>query len=190
MPDGGNDRGKEVTELLGSKAAGRARSEQNLIKTNKITPEVHAKLIEKASATHRETTQRKKHIKEVIDLFLEMKVDGNVRERLEQMGIHNPDDMTYATAIVVAQGIKAINGDTKAAEFLVTNSGQDPKYLLEREKIEVARQLAAKPVQDGTPESDVVIYLPAIDEEEKPKDKPEETEVQLPDADKRDGNDT
>ena len=93
-------------------------------------------------------------------------VDPATKGILEQLGV-DPSDQSIQTAIVVGQALKAMRGDTKAADFIAKYMGGDPKLDIERERLKLERErlrileergVDASDSEDGG--DDVVIYLP------------------------------
>ena len=108
--------------------------------------------------------KRKRALKDTIEMIMRLGVDPQTQQILEQLGV-DEKDQSVQTAIVVAQALKAMRGDTKAADYLGKYSSADPRIFLEQERIALERQRiaskdGANDVIDGDDEQDVVIYLP------------------------------
>lgn len=107
--------------------------------------------------------KRKQELKKTIEMIMRLPVDENTKSILEQLGVDDKDQ-SVQTAIVVAQAMKAMRGDTKAADYLGKYSSADPRIELERERIALEREkLAAShdnSDDDADDAEDVVIYLP------------------------------
>ena len=108
--------------------------------------------------------KRKRALKDTIEMIMRLGVDANTQTILTQLGV-DEKDQSVQTAIVVAQAMKAMRGDTKAAEYLGKYSSADPRIFLEQERIALERERIASREQandviDGDDEQDVVIYLP------------------------------
>lgn len=113
-----------------------------------------------------ESKRRKKALKKTIESVLNLDVDAATKGILEQLGV-DPSDQSIQTAIVVGQALKAMRGDTKAADFIAKYMGGDPKLDIEKERLKLERErlrileergAAASDSEDGG--DDVVIYLP------------------------------
>lgn len=107
--------------------------------------------------------KRKQELKKTIEMIMRLPVDENTKSILEQLGVDDKDQ-SVQTAIVVAQAMKAMRGDTKAADYLGKYSSADPRIELERERIALEREkLVAShdnSDDDADDAEDVVIYLP------------------------------
>ncbi len=107
--------------------------------------------------------KRKQELRKTIEMIMQLPVDEQTKRILEQLGVDNKDQ-SVQTAIVVAQAMKAMRGDTKAADYLGKYSSADPRIELERERIAMERErLAAvcgNPDDGAEDAEDVVIYLP------------------------------
>ena len=108
--------------------------------------------------------KKKRALKNTIEMIMRLGVDAQTQQILTQLGVPD-EDQSVQTAIVVAQALKAMRGDTKAADYLGKYSSADPRIFLEQERIALERQRiaskdGANDVIDGDDEQDVVIYLP------------------------------
>ena len=107
--------------------------------------------------------KRKRALKDTIEMIMRLGVDENTRRILEQLGVEEKDQ-SVQTAIVVAQAMKAMRGDTKAADYLGKYASADPRIFLEQERIALERERLAMRADADAPEDneveDVVIYLP------------------------------
>lgn len=113
-----------------------------------------------------ESKRRKKALKKTIEAVLSLDVDPQTRVALEQLGV-DPNDQSVQTAIVVGQALKAMRGDTKAAEFIAKYMGGDPRLEVEKERLKLERERLRLQEQRGVDATDsddggddVVIYLP------------------------------
>lgn len=114
-----------------------------------------------------EARRRKRALKSTIDMIMKLPVDAATKNILEQLGV-DEQDQSVQTAIVVAQAMKAMRGDTKAADYLGKYSSADPRLEIERERLALEKQkLAASHDAPGDDDDDddedvedVVIYLP------------------------------
>ena len=108
--------------------------------------------------------KKKRALKNTIEMIMRLGVDANTKQILTQLGVPE-EDQSVQTAIVVAQALKAMRGDTKAADYLGKYSSADPRIFLEQERIALERERIASREQaneqiDGEDDVDVVIYLP------------------------------
>ena len=108
--------------------------------------------------------KKKRALKNTIEMIMRLGVDANTQAILTQLGVPD-EDQSVQTAIVVAQAMKAMRGDTKAADYLGKYSSADPRIFLEQERLALERERIASrahenDVIDGDDEQDVVIYLP------------------------------
>lgn len=107
--------------------------------------------------------KRKQELRKTIEMIMRLPVDEKTKYILEQLGVEDKDQ-SVQTAIVVAQAMKAMRGDTKAADYLGKYSSADPRIELEMERIALEREkLAASHDNfgdDSDDAEDVVIYLP------------------------------
>jgi hypothetical protein len=87
----------------------------------------------------------RKSMQKTASAVLQMKACLLDSETVEALKWLKPD-MTTQDAIIVAQSIKAISGDTKAAEFIRDTSGQKPKDKVEMSG-QVSYESALKKVQ-------------------------------------------
>lgn len=113
-----------------------------------------------------ESKRRKKALKKTIESVLNLDVDEATKGILEKLGV-DPNDQSIQTAIVVGQALKAMRGDTKAADFIAKYMGGDPKLEIEKERLKLERErlrILDKQGADATDSEDggedVVIYLP------------------------------
>ena len=92
-----------------------------------LSPEErHAKAVEgglKSQALRR----RKKRMQELAQIILDMKLTNadEIKAVLRTGGL-DEDDITYAAGVLMVQTLKAMGGDTKAAEYIRYTSGQRP----------------------------------------------------------------
>ena len=105
--------------------------------------------------------KRKQELKKTIEMIMRLPVDENTKSILEQLGVDDKDQ-SVQTAIVVAQALKAMRGDTKAADYLGKYSSSDPKIDLEKERLALEKERIASSNTDSEDDEieDVVIYLP------------------------------
>ena len=111
--------------------------------------------------------RRKASLKKAIESVLSLKVDSSTAAQLSKLGV-DEDEQVVQTAIIVSQALKAMRGDTKAADFLAKYSGDNPQVEMEKERLKLerdrleiakARMEADLPAEDDEID-DVHIYLP------------------------------
>ena len=107
--------------------------------------------------------KKKRALKETIEMIMRLGVDPQTQSILEQLGVPE-QDQSVQTAIVVAQAMKAMRGDTKAADYLGKYASADPRIFLEQERLALERERLAMKADADAPDDneteDVVIYLP------------------------------
>ena len=107
--------------------------------------------------------KKKRALKDTIEMIMRLGVDDNTKRILEQLGVPE-QDQSVQTAIVVAQAMKAMRGDTKAADYLGKYASADPRIFLEQERLALERERLAMRADADAPDDneveDVVIYLP------------------------------
>ncbi len=126
-----------------------------------------AKNGKKGGVASGEAKRKKKALKKTIEMVMSLPVDEGTRQALEKLGIAE-DEQNVQTAVIVGQALKAMRGDTKAADFIAKYLGCDPHVELEKERVklekkrvELQEQMLNLPTTDGDgDEDDVHIYLP------------------------------
>ena len=107
--------------------------------------------------------KKKRALKDTINMIMRLGVDPQTQSILEQLGVPE-EDQSVQTAIVVAQAMKAMRGDTKAADYLGKYASADPRIFLEQERLALERERLAMKADADAPDDneteDVVIYLP------------------------------
>lgn len=107
--------------------------------------------------------KKKRALKNTIEMIMRLGVDPQTQSILEQLGVPE-EDQSVQTAIVVAQAMKAMRGDTKAADYLGKYASADPRIFLEQERLALERERLAMRADADAPDDneteDVVIYLP------------------------------
>ena len=77
--------------------------------------------------------RKKRQIKDMLEYILQLDVkDSDLRAEMKNMGISD-EQMTINALTCYAMVRKAIEGDTKAAEFIATMTGQKPQEKLKVE---------------------------------------------------------
>lgn len=94
---------------------------------NAMTPEQRREAQSKGGKVCAAKNRRRKNMQEIAAQVLSMNLEGadEIREALKVGGMVDAD-LNYAAGIVMVQTQKAMNGDTKAAEFVRDTSGQKP----------------------------------------------------------------
>lgn len=101
-------------------------NEQNLIKNENLTPSQRRKNASKAGKASVKAKREKKAIKEYIETFMEKPLENEqVKAKLQELGI-DVKDIDNKMAMVYAQWIEAMKGNTKAFENLLNYSGEKP----------------------------------------------------------------
>lgn len=153
------------------------REKQN---ANLLTPqEVNSRLTPeemkaKMSMMGKKSAEKKRNNRMMMDLarkILNMPVAEqyqNVKGIMARYGIPE-DEMTYAAAILTNMTVKAMSGDTKAAQYVRDSAGLDSLTVLKEEQFEYMKENGTNinVSLDGevTTKSRVQIYLPERDED-------------------------
>lgn len=111
--------------------------------------------------------RKKASLKKAIESIFGLKVDSATAAQLSKLGV-DEDDQTVQTAVVVAQAVKAMRGDTKAADFLAKYSGDNPQVEMEKERLKLEKErlkitrerMKADMPTDDDEIDDVHIYIP------------------------------
>lgn len=94
------------------------------------------KAAKKSQEKQREDRKNKALLGEFLSCFLEINVKKTSdfwkkAKTIGKMFGMNPEEVNYKTAIIAAQITKAINGDTRAAEFIADRTDGKPKQAIE-----------------------------------------------------------
>ena len=101
-------------------------NEQNLRPLNTRSQRERQEIARMGAKSSNQAKANKKLLRQAAKLLIEMPVDNDTKSILENYNL--PDkDRTYATAIVVAQLKRALNGDTKAFIALRDIVGEQPR---------------------------------------------------------------
>lgn len=95
-----------------------------------MTPEQRAEYGRKGGRKSVEVRRRKKEMKEVLNVLLEMPLNGGKLSMVENIKAFKDlkgKNIDVNTAIMVAQVQKALKGDIQAATFIRDTSGQKPQ---------------------------------------------------------------
>ena len=82
-------------------------------------------------------SKKKKNLREIADMLLEMEIPSSqeeTRKMLKEMGVAD-EDMTYGMGIIAAMMVKALNGDLRAAKFIIDVSSFDLKQPKGNEEV-------------------------------------------------------
>ena len=95
---------------------------------NKMTPEQVHEYQSLGGKVAQARRRRKKLMREIANDILNMKLQSEeeIKEALREGGLED-QDINYAAGILMVQTLKAMGGDTKAAEFVRDTSGQKPE---------------------------------------------------------------
>lgn len=94
-------------------------NEQNLIPFSDRSEEEQREIRRKGGIASGAARRRKRELKQAADLFLSMKAPKEIKKNLKKYGIDSCDaDMQMA--MIAAQTLAAIDGNTKAAIFIAS----------------------------------------------------------------------
>ena len=138
---------------------------------SRLTPE---EMKAKMSMMGKKSAEKKRNNRMMMDLarkILNMPVADqyqNIKGIMERYGVPE-DEMTYAAAILTNMTVKAMSGDTKAAQYVRDSAGLDSLTVLKEEQFEYMKENGTNinVNLDGevTTKSRVQIYLPERDED-------------------------
>ena len=94
---------------------------------NAMTPEQQFEARSRGGKVRAASNRRMKHMQQIAKAILSMRLQSEeeIRTVLHEGGFED-EDINYAAGIIMAQTLKAVSGDTKAAEFVRDTSGQKP----------------------------------------------------------------
>lgn len=99
---------------------------ENLRKIN-LTHDEATRNGKKGGEASGKARRKKKQMKDMFEYILQLDVtDKELRKQMEEMGIAD-EQMTINALTCYAMVRKAVEGDTKAAEFIATMTGQKPQ---------------------------------------------------------------
>ena len=102
---------------------------KNLIPFNQRTEDEVKRIASKGGINSGKTRRRKKTQREALEFLLSLKVkDPKDRERLKELGVKT-SEMDNQMLALVGVWQKAVNGDTRAAEFLRDTLGEGPNVV-------------------------------------------------------------
>lgn len=112
-------------------------NEKNLkpLGSGKLTPEQEHEIRSKGGEASQKVLKRKRSMKNAAQLLLGLKISGKqsqMRAILQAFGVPE-DEMNYQMAILVAQLLKAGNGNTAAATFLRDTAGEGPSDRFQKQ---------------------------------------------------------
>ena len=102
-------------------------NDDNLIPLNRRTKSEQRKIAQTGGRASGRTRRAQKTMKDTLNMLLQKPIrDGKVQKRLASiMGAKN-SNITAEQAVLIAQIVEAINGNTKAAVFVRDTSGNRP----------------------------------------------------------------
>lgn len=102
---------------------------ENLLKPDDLTPEQRRENARKAGKASAEAKKRRKAMRESLEVLLNLGMsDGEITdpETVKCWNELQGKNITVQDAVLVKQIMKAVKGDTKAAEFVRDTSGNRP----------------------------------------------------------------
>lgn len=107
--------------------AGRSREAMMSMGLHTMSPEERHEACVRGGKKSQENFRRRRYMREMAQEILQMKLQkaDEVKEVLRAGGF-TEEDCNYAAGIIMTQTLKAMSGDTKAAEFVRDTSGQKP----------------------------------------------------------------
>ena len=146
-------------------------NEQNLkpIKKGQRTPEEQRAFASAGGKACQKARRERASMRKAMEAILNMKATGSVKQMLAQIG-YTDDEQTNANAVAATIYAMALKGDTKALEMLVNYAFQvsddDRKTKESDARISAMEKNGVDiSVNSGGDDGGVVIYLPAIEEE-------------------------
>lgn len=120
-------------------------NEQNLIKSEDLTPKQRRELTSKAGKASVIAKRRKKNLKEAFNIILSLDVKSEQNKKvLENLGI---DDGYLTNEMLVAASMfqQAVKGNVKAAEFIhnaigTMNDFESERIKLEKQRLKIEKQ--------------------------------------------------
>lgn len=107
--------------------AGRSREAMMSMGMHVLPPEERHEACVRGGKKAQENLRRRRRMQEVAQVILQMKLQNadEIKAYLRAGGMPE-EDCNYAAGIIMTQTLKAMSGDTKAAEFVRDTSGQKP----------------------------------------------------------------
>lgn len=140
-------------------------NEQNLIPFDKRSENEAREIGKNGGIQSGKSRQKKRELKKVAQIMLDLPPTGKAKELIEGIGLE-PDEYTNTMAIMVAMLNKALDGDERAARFLMEVSGNDPKQQNDAARLKMEKERHKKAMESTVitenTEEDVLIYLPAV----------------------------
>lgn len=119
-------------------------NDSNLIPNLERTPEKRRENAAKAGVASGKKRRENKAMRETLDILLSMPLENGKTaeiEKVKSIAAMNGANITVQEAIMMAQIKRALNGDTKAAEFIRDSAGQKPTLNVES-KVEASNPYA------------------------------------------------
>lgn len=104
----------------------------NLGDFRELTAEEQREIARKGGIASGEARRAKKELREIAEQMLELAVNAGETGDLEFINDSNKN-LTAAQKIILEQIVKALKGDTKAAEFVRDTAGQKPTDKIEHD---------------------------------------------------------
>lgn len=110
----------------------------NLVSLADRTTEEQREIAKKGGKASGEARRKNQTLKQVARMILYAKAPPSMSAALEQCGIPE-DERTNLTALIAGQVVKAAEGDTRAARYLMEIIGEDPHLKLDAEKLKLLK---------------------------------------------------
>lgn len=101
-------------------------NEQNLIPMNKRTESEQREIAKKGGKASGRSRRDKREQRDVILDIMSMPLEDGSVEKITSLAAAEGANLSINQAIVIQQVKRALNGDTKAAEYLRDTAGQKP----------------------------------------------------------------
>ena len=106
----------------------------NLIKPEDLTPEERRENARQMGIASGKARRKKKAMKETLEILLSLPLENGKNideEKIKNLAALDGKNVSVQTAILYAQILRALNGDTKAAEYVRDTSGNKLKEGIE-----------------------------------------------------------
>ena len=117
-------------------------NEKNLIPFGERTESEQRKIRSAGGKASGEARRKKRDMKRMMKLLLNMPATGNADAFLEQIGVAE-EDRTNQAAVLAAVMMKAMSGDVRAAEFVRDTIGASPRQVLEEKRFAAEQESTA-----------------------------------------------
>ena len=112
-------------------------NEQNLIPMNKRTESEQREIAKKGGKASGKSRRDKREQRDVILDILSMPLEEGSMDRIQALAQAKGSNISVNAAIVIEQVKKALEGDTKAAEYLRDTAGWKPTESVKVESVNV-----------------------------------------------------